>query len=76
MALDLPCGVSVCPGSYQVGSKPLVGTISVVMLDKSADRQMERSLTEHDHSIETLLLDRANESLGEGVAVGVAPASD
>ncbi len=41
----------------------------MVVLKELANRPVEGSLAEHDHSVEALLLDRAYEPLGIGVAV-------
>jgi len=56
-------------GSDDPVAQSLVGPFEVIVLDELANRPVERSLTEQDHAVQALLLDRAYESFGEGVAV-------
>jgi len=50
-------------------AEALVRAFEMVVLKELANRPVEGSLAEHDHSVQTLLLDRAYEPLGIGVAV-------
>ncbi len=54
-------------------AEALVRAFERVVLKKLANRPVEGSLAKHDHSIEALLLDRADEPLGVGVAVRRKP---
>src|SRR5215475_15710015 len=53
----------------QLIPEPLVMALTMVVDDKSLDRPSKVALAEGNHSVETLLLDRAHEAFG--VRIGI-----
>src|SRR6266850_383628 len=54
----------------QLVSEALVIPLTVVMLDELGDRPVEMTLTERDHQVEALLVDRTYEALRVGIRIG------
>ena len=52
--------------------EPLVISLGVIVADELADGVTEHLLTEEDHPVQTLFLDRPYPALGEGIQVGTS----
>ncbi len=65
-------GFGAVPRLDQLIIDPLVIPLPMIVSGILASRLSQRPFAEEDHSIETLILDRSDESLGVGVQVGRA----
>ena len=63
-------GFGAVPRLDQLIIDPLVIPLPMIVSGILASRLSQRPFAEEDHSIETLILDRADETLGVGVQVG------
>ena len=69
---DANCRFGTIAGLNQPILDALVIPLPMIMSGVLASRFPQRPFTEEDHPIETLILDRPDESLGESVQVGRA----